>query len=533
MDQLKTFLRQCVKYRFWIAVGVSILLPMIGTFVGTAPIVEATAKKTNEIKGADTDVGKYTGGSQPVPEVTRLVAEKKEALAKDVDATQRELYAMQEPLLRWPEVVEDKFRAWGRKWPENTDPGAVQQTINDYFIAYPNFIDQVYRRFKPWNPEDGQGIVYAPEKEALIKPAAFTLTSAPDLGKVWAEQERLWVVTALLDVVAKVNDQAGAKDWDGAWIKEIVDVTVGSLASQDQVSLAKGEALEAAPPLLPDGAAPPEDPAAAAGAAGAPGGMGMMYSGGGMGGAAAKTDEVYFLKSEKPLPYKVLPITMTVRVDQDRIAEFMVGLENSPMAIEVMEPEISKPSTPVVKPIYGETTGFGAGMMMGGGGRGGMNMGYGSEMMSGSGGMRSNGMPGGGPMGGGMMGSSGMMSGYANMSGGRGGMGSGGAPKQGTDLRGQNKAEERKAKAKEAAKKKAATPKKSVDQYYNVVEVTVYGRARFYNTPAPTPPADPSASAGATPAEPGTATPAATPAAPGAPTAPAATPKADEPAPPR
>ena len=219
MDQLKTFFRQCAKYRFWIAVGVSLLLPMIGYFVGSGAYVEATTKREAEIKSADTDVAKYTAPNQPNPDYTKLVGEKKETLAKDVDSTQRKLYQLQEPLLKWPEVVESKFRTWGRKWPEDIDRGQIQAAISDYTIAYPDFVTRVYQTVKPWNPENGQGIVLVPDQAALIKPAPFTPEAPPELGKVWAEQERLWVVTALLDVVAKVNQDAGAKDWDGAWIK--------------------------------------------------------------------------------------------------------------------------------------------------------------------------------------------------------------------------------------------------------------------------------------------------------------------------
>ncbi len=89
----------------------------------------------------------------------------------------------------------------------------------------------------------------------LLKPAPFSPDNPPEFGKVRAEQERLWVVTALLDVVAKVNDSVGAKDWDGAIVKQINALEVGSQTAQDQKSLAKGETLVPADPLLPEGAA--------------------------------------------------------------------------------------------------------------------------------------------------------------------------------------------------------------------------------------------------------------------------------------
>lgn len=483
MDQLKTFIRQCILYRFWIAVGVSMLLPIIGYFVGSSAYTTATTKREGEIKKSLTDVSKFDG-TPPNADYKKLVDEKKEVLTNDVTATQRKLYDRQEPLLQWPEVVEGKFRSWGRKWPENTDLGQVQAVIRDYTVAYPEFVTKVYQTFKPWNPEDGTGIVFAPDQTALIRPATFTIEAPPDLGKVWAEQERLWVLTALFDVIAKVNKDAGAKDWDSAWIKQIVDIDVGSSQAQDQQSIAKGVALEPAPTLTPDGAPAPEPVAAPSGM---PGMEGMM----GRGGPGSNSGEVFYLKPEGGGPYKILPVEITVMIDQNRLAEFMVALENSPMAIQVMEPEISKPSAPIVKPVYGESN-FAMGGMMGG------MMGEGG-MMSGNYGRSQQGRMSGAGMGG--MGESmgGMMSGMG-MRGMSGMMGGSAAPKKtGESLRGKNKAAERK-QAAEAANKVKAAPKKGVDQYFNVIQLTIYGQARFYDTPPAVIPPESSSSTGTEPA---------------------------------
>lgn len=71
---------------------------------------------------------------------------------------------------------------------------------------------------------------------------------------------------------------------------------------------------------------------------------------------------------------------MVVLVDQAKLPDFLVALENSPMSIQVKEAEIAKPLTPVVKPVYGERSSFNMGM-------------GGYSMMGGSGGMMP-GMPG-------------------------------------------------------------------------------------------------------------------------------------------
>ncbi len=62
---------------------------------------------------------------------------------------------------------------------------------------------------------------------------------------------------------------------------------------------------------------------------------------------------------------------------------------------------------------------------------------------------------------------------------------------------------------------KKAEPKAKIDQYYNIIEVTVYGQARFYLAPPPPPETPPStaspAPAPTTPSAPPSTTPSTTP----------------------
>ena len=89
----------------------------------------------------------------------------------------------------------------------------------DYIAAYTDYVDMVYKTFKPFDYETGEGIVVAAPKEALLRPAVFSDEHLPGLGKIWAAQERLWIQRTLLEVVAEVNKNA--KDWDTAIIRQI------------------------------------------------------------------------------------------------------------------------------------------------------------------------------------------------------------------------------------------------------------------------------------------------------------------------
>jgi hypothetical protein len=500
MDQVKEYLRLAIKYRFWIVVGVAALMPMIAYAVASGPINKEAEAKKGEIESADKDVKTYASGTVPNEPYKKAVEEKTEVLTDDVNKSWRKLYERQAPLLQWPKEVEAQFKEWGKNWPKGVAPTVINETIFAYVENYPREVEKVYQSVHPFDFEKGTGIVVAPPKEALLRPAPFDVTksgSMPTLGKVWAAQEKLWIQGVVLDVIEKVNQKAKSKDWDTAIVKQINELDVASQGAQDQRSMAEGKALELAPditdPDKPAAAADAAAPAAPAGgdaAAGAPGGYGgkmMMGMGSGMGmgmGSAAAADEVYYLPSTNKDQYNVVPIFLSVLIDQERIPDLLVEFQNSPMNVQVLECEVTRPKERVRKPEAGEAqgtfvSGYGGGYgrsmgMLGGmGAYPGMGGGYPSEEMGrmgypGAGG----GYP--GPGAGGYPGG-----------GGYGYMGGTAKPKREGVKVEENAQRKKKAqeKDKEAAKKKDAFTPKIADPFFNIVELRIYGQARFYNSP--------------------------------------------------
>jgi hypothetical protein len=514
MDQVKEYLKIAIKYRFWIIVGIAAILPLVGYVVEAGAIEKKTTEKTGAIKTADQGVKGFQNGNLPVPRWTELTQQKTQVLTEDVTKSWHKLYERQAPLLDWPKDVEANFKAWGDAWPKDVDANKIQLEIMTYTQVYEPYVDAVYKSFHPWDPETGEGIVVAPPKEILLRPAIFDSTHPPTLGKVHVAQKRLWIQRTLLDVIRGVNEKAGAKDWDTAWIKKISGLEVASAIAQDQKSAAKGEPLESPPePTNPSAPAAPTTaaaPASGGGGGGQPGdassyaGMGPRGGrqaggidafGSGSGGAGSTTapETVEFIKSPAP-QFDIVPVMLAVHIYQDHIPDLLIEFENSPMAIQVVDVDWQRPMTRVTKPVKGQTqdmfTDFGQT-----GGRGGMR----EMMMMGPG------------MGGGAASRyqqqlQGMMQGYG-AGGGRRGMtggmmgGSGGTPQpKGKDHR-QEVIEKEKAKKtakKDGDTKKSTEPANTIaDPFYNIVEVHIYGQARFYKRP-PDEPA-PAASPGATP----------------------------------
>jgi hypothetical protein len=412
MDQVKEYLRLAVKYRFWIAVGIAALLPLIGFFIASGPIQAEEQQKASTIKSSFDNVKKFESrAATPVNGQYKPAVDKETALLKkDVDTSWRKLYERQAPLLTWPDEVADTIPIWTRKYPEELAPNVVRDAVTAYIETYEPYVESVYRSFNPFDAVTGKGIIAAPPKEALLQPAVFTLTTPPSLGKVWAAQERLWVQGTVLDVLAKVNERAGATSWIEAPLKQVLELQVATDAALDQQSLAEGKALTEAPDVL----SAAETAAAAAavdtsttGAAtdmmsmmGAQGRMGMAGGFGMSGGAAVDPAVVKYLESANADQVFIAPFFLSVYIEQDAITNLLAEFQNSPMNIQIREIGILKPPPhSVKKPVKGVqmqwSMGFGmgrGGSMMGDMFAGGYGGSYGAYMAGGRSGMAGGGM---------------------------------------------------------------------------------------------------------------------------------------------
>lgn len=516
MDQLKEFLRQAIKYRFWIVVGVAALLPLAAYFSAHGALTKEYEEGAGAVKSASSDVKQYENGVIPSDEYKTLTDQRTESLTKDINQAWKILYDQQAPLLTWPEEVSERFMAWGRKWPENVDAAAVQQAILDYIQVYPRQVDTVYSSFRPFDYESGEGIVVAPVKQALLRPASFNMAKPPSLGQVWGAQQKLWIQWTVLDVINSVNTKA--KDWDGAPVKQITALEVANPKAQDQQSAVKAEELVLAPEIVKPGSESSASSTSATPAASSSGGYeSMMQSSMGSsmdmsmmsgGGATTKPEEVYVFKGASDTqPFQEVPVFVSVLIDQRRMLDLLAAFENSPMSIRVVDFEMSRPQQRVQKPVKGEDNPvFAGGMGMMGNE---MILGSSYGMMSRSG--RGSMMEGGMGMG---MSEMNMMQSMAAASRGMGGMmggDTGPAKKAGTDIRSDQlkklQAKKDQGKEDEAKKKEEGSRGGFSDPYYDIVEVRVYGKARFYNPPPPEPAPAATDSTGAAPTDATTTTP--------------------------
>src|SRR5262249_9737674 len=159
------------RHRFWIALGFACLFAVIAYFMGSGPVKAQAKTQIGKIEQAEKGVQAYAANTKPTDQYKPIVEEKTQVPAKAVNKAWKELDQRQ--LLTWRNSVENRIPKWGREWPKDQDAGKVQIAIIDYIMAYPEYVDMVYKTFDPFDYESGKGIVAAPLKEALLRPSHF------------------------------------------------------------------------------------------------------------------------------------------------------------------------------------------------------------------------------------------------------------------------------------------------------------------------------------------------------------------------
>ena len=247
MDQLKEFLRQCVKYRFWIVVGVAALFPMIAYFVGSGPIkAKADDRDRRPSRAPTTDVKQYSAPNIPNDQYKPIVDEKTEVLTKDVNKAWKKLY---EPPGPAPDLARDGRGAVPQLGPQVArERRPRRRPAGDRRLR--RRLPEVRRRglqdVQAVRLRDGQGDRRrAPPRRPCSGPSAFDPAKPPDSARSGRPRSGSGSSGPLLDVVAKVNKKA--KDWDYGHRQADQRCSRSATRAQDQRSIAKGETLDGGP----------------------------------------------------------------------------------------------------------------------------------------------------------------------------------------------------------------------------------------------------------------------------------------------
>jgi len=285
MDQIKTFLSQAMKYRFWILCTVVVIVGLTGWYMATGNLDETAKKSAEAIKSADQKVKQVTDYQlHPNDEYTAGMNKIINVHSISIGRGWQFRYAQQKDLLLWPKHLGPEFHAavnplrpieehvsfdsskGGYLPDQEIDPDLLEIYRNFILDELPNLsaiigakwyvkeasgagaaggVDGVPGLGAPTGRSTYGGASDAPgsgleeeedtsivfwaksnQQEILDLHFPFTAQAAvPHTLDVLYAQEDLWVLEAILNVIKRTNGDADANY--NAAIKEIVSIQMG------------------------------------------------------------------------------------------------------------------------------------------------------------------------------------------------------------------------------------------------------------------------------------------------------------------
>ena len=411
-------LEPVLKQKFWILLGMGIIMTFAGWWVATGQILASITDRKNKIEAAEKSI--------PTSEVpnevwTKRLSEVNGKQESSIKSTRLGLWKRQQEKMVLPEGL-----------PQVAFEEKLQNEERELFRdAYQQEVRRVWKTLNPMDM-DGTGVVNYP------LPAMFKLMnqkpwtrSPPKSEVIWEVMEDLWLLEGLFQSIAEANGgpEAGRPEASVHQI-DILELRGGGeklatassdgggndglmsgfggpagmgmgmrgAGGTDMAGMAGGGS--AAVPTVSAEFDPREefgDDGAGAGAGGGRGGgggggggapMGMMggmaMMQGAMGGmedsvssAPAETVIKRYVKSDESLPYKTRGFYLSVKMDHRKIPQFIAQLtanEKSVWPVEILRVQMSR--------LHEDDSSFGGGGYPGGGG---MRMGGGYPGATGAG----------------------------------------------------------------------------------------------------------------------------------------------------
>lgn len=285
MDKLKAAL----VYKFWMLLGVALLVPFIGWWMATSAISGQVEERMKKVDGAFS--GLTASGENPNEKWTVQI--KKYMGVQEVAVLQahERLFEKQKDLLIWPD---------GLSWQTGTIPTEAQITQKDidyYRNLHDGLIEEVHQIPKPIDFETGVGLVDFPIERL---PHSDFSKFPPRKDEIIQTREDMWLFSVLLSAIARVNDEAKAKIQLEAPIRQILKIELRGGRARGPAALggeaAAGGSAEgtAGPGIASVGTAGGHDAGSMGGMLGmmggadaSMGGMGGMRGGDGGGGGAS------------------------------------------------------------------------------------------------------------------------------------------------------------------------------------------------------------------------------------------------------
>ena len=369
-------LEPVLKQKFWILLGMGILMTFIGWWMATGTIAQAITERKTKIEAAESSIPK---GDIPNDNWTKRLSEVNDKQDSSIKTTQLGLWKRQLDRMELPQGL-------AKVDYQGTFQSADRELFRD---AYPNEVRRVWKMLNPMD-FDGTGVVKFPIINMFkVMNQKQWIVTAPKSEIIWQVMEDLWLLEGLFQSIAEVNGGPQATRADAA-IHQIDKLELrgggdkNAMASSGGVGggggggitdtgMGLGMGLGGPPRGFPGGDLPggpgatsslpaisaefdPKEEfgddgstsGASFGGGGGGGGLGMGAMGmGGGGGNDAATETVVkrYVSNEERLPYKTRGFYLSVKMDHRRIPQFLAELtanDKSVWPVEILRVQMSR-----------------------------------------------------------------------------------------------------------------------------------------------------------------------------------------------
>ncbi|MBS0204224.1 MAG: hypothetical protein JSS49_15075 [Planctomycetes bacterium] len=282
MERLEPILKQ----KFWILLGLGIVMTATGWWVGTGSQAATIADRTKVIDGAFSSV---PSGEIPNSDWTTQLSTRNAEQERAIRSTSMMLWNRQRERMFWPASIQ--AMAW-----ENGYRGNIRlEGCEIYRQAYGYEVRRVWESLRPYIQQDGTGIVVYGQDEKIL-PQKTWGRLPPSPAEMWDAQEDLWLIESLFRSIVAVNGGPEAQRGDASIHMMEKFMLVGGVPAASRKATGGGSTGGAT-------AGPASGPAGGGGAHGAAapmtGGFGGASSGGEMGGQRSQIASADFDPKEE------------------------------------------------------------------------------------------------------------------------------------------------------------------------------------------------------------------------------------------
>lgn len=353
-------MEQALKYRFWIASGVVLVLIVGDFFLSASRVAGMAEAKRKEVQDAESQVKSLAGRSDlPNERFVDHATKRREEALTELAKIQKSLFEPQQEIFQWMEPV----RKLTPVRPEPISVDQMQKTLallkssyssrdmRRFLVAfkadYEGWMDRLERQLDPITDENPSGKMYV--RDGALKREEFGVAT-PNLALVRRVQEDMWIQQEVVRAIKAVN--AEAKNIRTAPIKKLSEVFIGGKGAADseaQGGVQKGTSgmSPMGPGMAPDmGGGPPMG-----------GGMGGGRGGGRSRGEFDGEGKVARYLFRTRAEYSVLPVKIIVQVEQDKLERLIQEVSKSKLNFVLSQVEEMAKATGLALPVARPSSG--------------------------------------------------------------------------------------------------------------------------------------------------------------------------------